>query len=258
MIDKTRAHHHRERLLYPAEAGFEFPRVFLDAAKMETPDAPDREDLPGIEEGRRLPDRVDTGNIVPDPVHKPEPGAAGAAGNRLCMVAPGMRVAVLPCTGRARGKFVHACPFPVVGDCPYDAVPGPAVHAGGCPITLVPPAGSKNIRDTIVADRYVRGDHAGEGAGPACEDNKPVRDPGIGFCHADRIDPGHRRAPGDCCKKIGEPLAPGIDLHLAPEVLYRARDPELTGPGIDKRAESDTLDDAANRNPALFLHDGAA
>src|SRR5271157_2529007 len=130
MIDKTRAHHHRERLLYPAEAGFEFPRVFLDAAEMETPDAPDREDLPGIKEGRRLLDQVDARDIVPNPVHEPEPGAAGAAGNRLCMVAPGMRVAVFLRTGRARGEFVHACPLPVVGDRPYDAVPGPAVHAG--------------------------------------------------------------------------------------------------------------------------------
>ena len=87
---------------------------------------------------------------------------------------------------------------------------------------------------------------------------KPVRDIGRCLCHVDRIDPGHRRAAGDCRKKLTKPLAPGEDLHFAAEVLYRARDPELAGPCIHKRAEPDTLHDSANRNSALFLHDDAA
>ena len=149
------------------------------------------------------------GTSVPGPIHEPSPGpqvwqAIVCAWWRRECGSP-----VLPRAGSAHRKSVHACPLPVVRDLLDDAVPGPAVHAGGCPVPLVSPATGKNIRDTIVADRNIGRDHPGKRTGPAFLDHKTVRDIGRRLCHINRIDPGHRRAPGDCRKKVSRTARPG-------------------------------------------------
>ena len=164
----------------------------------------------------------------------------------LCMVAPGVRIAVLPAHAPHMGKESMVVRSRSYGISCMMLYRGPQFTQDVAQVPLVLPARRKNIRDTLIADGDIGRDHAGKRAAFAFFDHKPVRDIDRCLCHVDRIDPGHRRAFGDCRKKVTKPLAPGVDLHLAPEVLYRARDPVLTGPCIHKRAEPDTLHDAAN------------
>jgi hypothetical protein len=170
------------------------------------------------------------------------------------MVATGVRVAVLTGAGLAHGELIHARAFPVIGNRADDAVPGSAVDTRGRPVALVPSPRGKNIVHARGTDCNIGRDHAGERTGRTFLYNKTIANNTGKISDLNRIDPGHWRAAGNRCNKIFEPVSPGDNLDLAPEVFYPAGNTELNGFCIDKRAEPDSLYDPANRDPPLFLH----
>ena len=88
---------------------------------MEPPDPPDREDLSGIEQCRCFTDRVGARDIGAGCIHEPEPGSACLAGDRLRMVAPGVRVACTPPRMRCTWEKSPCWSAPVVWDLFDDA-----------------------------------------------------------------------------------------------------------------------------------------
>ena len=96
LVDMVRPHHDRKGLLDPAEAVLERIRRLFDACEMETADPPHGEDEPGIEQPCCLFHRILTFNGITELVLQGESGTTACARYRLGVMAPGVRVTVLP------------------------------------------------------------------------------------------------------------------------------------------------------------------
>ena len=195
VIDLVRPDHDRKRLLDPAEPLFELVCRLFGACEMEPANPAHGKDESRIEQRCRFFYTIAAVDPAPEVVVESELRSAVRAGDRLGMVAPGLRVAVLAGTGRADREVCHRGPFPVIGNSGNDAVPGTAVHARGRPVVFVPPAFMIKVGNALAADRNIGRDHAGMGTGPAGQDEKTVRDLPYRAGHFHGIDPGERGTP---------------------------------------------------------------
>ena len=165
---------------------------------MKSPHTPHCKDPACIQQFCCLPDWIQAFNLVSESIGQFNLRAAGAAGNRLCMVAPATRIPILLGADRTWGEFCHGCPFAVVRDFIDDTIAGSAVYTGSCPVIFVSPAFVEDIGDAVTTDRNIGGDHAGQRTGTARQYEKSFRDFLQGRGDFNRIDPGERGTAGDC------------------------------------------------------------
>jgi hypothetical protein len=179
------------------------------------------------------------------------------ASDRLGVEAAIGRVVILGLAGGAQGEFGHRGSRPIVGQLPDDRPAWSAIRA---------------IRERVAIARLPRvGDlfTAGRASGQVSRDRRPRRriarhsanfKAGAGrglsrerpqFLDLDRVDPRLSRGPaaqhfqevGNCRRGASD-----FQTHSVGLVLDPADQAALAGGSIDKRAETDTLNDTANGN----------
>ena len=248
--------HHRERLvaavLALAQRG-DRGLVGRVAGQVVAAEALDRDDRALGEQAPRRDHRVETDQVVAAAAGQPQRRPAVVTGHRLGVEAAVGRVGVLGRAPLAQRQLGHRRVRPVVGQRDHDREARAAVRAADerVPVAAVGRVGQ--LGQAVVAGGDIGRDEGAPRLGGRAGGDGEFGAAAHGQLPAlHRLDERQRRRVG------ANPLGEGrqgvgrtldLDLDAGGGVPHRAGQAELTGQGVDERAETDALDDAGDAQP---------